>query len=148
MNKSIEELRYYVCLFVCYLFVSFVWRHVNLLPIILSLTFLKHKTNNYIYAHKLLIESANKYILPDYTRLARHTQKNIFCNTHVHGRLLQCFHCRAVPLRLIMSLCFFQGTVFDDITKLGCVAVEKCSCMHNGKPYSPGKTISRQCKQW
>ncbi|XP_073327911.1 mucin-2-like [Pagrus major] len=39
------------------------------------------------------------------------------------------------------------GTVFDDITKRGCVAVEECSCMHNGKPYSPGESISRQCKE-
>ena len=129
-----------------FLYVSFVWRHVHLLPFILSLTFLKHKTYNFIYARKLLIESANKYIFPQYTRSAH---KKIYTLQYpCTWKAFTVFHCRAVPLRLIVSLCFFQGTVFDDITKLGCVAVEKCSCMHNGKTYSPGKTISRQCKQW
>ncbi|XP_035520752.1 mucin-5AC-like [Morone saxatilis] len=38
------------------------------------------------------------------------------------------------------------GTVFDDIKQSGCVAVDQCSCLHNGKPYKPGESYSGPCK--
>ncbi|XP_070977017.1 mucin-2-like [Oncorhynchus clarkii lewisi] len=37
------------------------------------------------------------------------------------------------------------GTVFDDITQTGCVAVNQCSCLHNGQTYQPGQSFSRTC---
>ncbi|XP_042157127.1 LOW QUALITY PROTEIN: mucin-2-like [Oncorhynchus tshawytscha] len=37
------------------------------------------------------------------------------------------------------------GTVFDDITQTGCVAVNQCSCLHNGQSYQPGQSFSRTC---
>ncbi|XP_045898553.1 mucin-5AC-like, partial [Micropterus dolomieu] len=40
-----------------------------------------------------------------------------------------------------------SGTVFDDITKSGCVAVDQCSCLHNGKPYKPGESYSSPCRK-
>nr|XP_029501570.1 mucin-5B-like [Oncorhynchus nerka] len=41
------------------------------------------------------------------------------------------------------------GTVFDDITQTGCVAVNQCSCLHNGQSYQPGQSFSRTChKCW
>ncbi|KAM3608784.1 uncharacterized protein V6R79_004601 [Siganus canaliculatus] len=39
------------------------------------------------------------------------------------------------------------GTVFDDIKQSGCVAVDQCSCLHNGKAYGPGESYSKLCKQ-
>ncbi|XP_078112357.1 LOW QUALITY PROTEIN: mucin-5B-like [Sander vitreus] len=39
-----------------------------------------------------------------------------------------------------------NGTVFDDITHSGCVAVDSCSCLHHGKPYKPGESYSRACR--
>ncbi|XP_035858685.1 mucin-5AC-like isoform X2 [Sander lucioperca] len=39
-----------------------------------------------------------------------------------------------------------NGTVFDDITQSGCVAVDSCSCLHHGKPYKPGESYSRACR--
>ncbi|XP_060933214.1 mucin-2-like [Limanda limanda] len=36
-------------------------------------------------------------------------------------------------------------TIFDDITQSGCVAINQCSCLHNGKPYGPGKSYSGPC---
>ncbi|XP_032379931.1 mucin-5AC [Etheostoma spectabile] len=39
-----------------------------------------------------------------------------------------------------------NGTVFDDITQSGCVAVDTCSCLHHGKPYKPGESYSRACR--
>ncbi|KAL0968823.1 hypothetical protein UPYG_G00272330 [Umbra pygmaea] len=38
------------------------------------------------------------------------------------------------------------GTVFDDINQSGCVAVSKCSCLHNGESYQPGESYSRTCQ--
>ncbi|XP_053282884.1 mucin-2 isoform X2 [Pleuronectes platessa] len=38
-----------------------------------------------------------------------------------------------------------NGTIFDDITQSGCVPFDQCSCLHNGKPYGPGKSYSRPC---
>uniref|UniRef100_A0A3Q1I5B4 Mucin 5.1, oligomeric mucus/gel-forming n=1 Tax=Anabas testudineus TaxID=64144 RepID=A0A3Q1I5B4_ANATE len=44
--------------------------------------------------------------------------------------------------------CFCPSdTVFDDITHSGCVAVEQCSCVHNGKPYKPGDSYSSTCHE-
>ncbi|XP_042267675.1 mucin-2-like [Thunnus maccoyii] len=40
-----------------------------------------------------------------------------------------------------------SGTVFDDITKRGCVPVGQCSCVHNDKPYQAGETYSRACRE-
>uniref|UniRef100_A0A3P8Z266 VWFD domain-containing protein n=1 Tax=Esox lucius TaxID=8010 RepID=A0A3P8Z266_ESOLU len=40
-----------------------------------------------------------------------------------------------------------NGTVFDDINKSGCVAVDQCSCLHNGMSYKPGETYSRTCQE-
>ncbi|KAK2917757.1 hypothetical protein Q8A73_004503 [Channa argus] len=39
------------------------------------------------------------------------------------------------------------GTVFDDITQSGCVAVDQCSCLHNGDSYKPGQSFSKTCQQ-
>ncbi|KAF7245535.1 Mucin-5AC [Varanus komodoensis] len=36
-------------------------------------------------------------------------------------------------------------TVYDDISGSGCVPHEQCSCIHNGKTYSPGATYSDHC---
>ncbi|XP_068168185.1 mucin-2-like [Antennarius striatus] len=38
------------------------------------------------------------------------------------------------------------GTVLDDIEQHGCVVLDQCSCLHNGKPYKPGETYSKQYK--
>ncbi|XP_045069425.1 mucin-5AC-like [Coregonus clupeaformis] len=38
------------------------------------------------------------------------------------------------------------GTVFDDVNKNGCIALNQCSCLHNGKTYAPGESFSSTCK--
>ncbi|KAK5902126.1 hypothetical protein CesoFtcFv8_007415 [Champsocephalus esox] len=40
-----------------------------------------------------------------------------------------------------------SGTVFDDITQSGCVALDKCSCTYEGKSYKPGESYSRACQK-
>ncbi|XP_061678202.1 mucin-5AC-like [Syngnathoides biaculeatus] len=38
------------------------------------------------------------------------------------------------------------GTLLDDIGDSGCLPVDQCSCMHNGKAYKPGASYSRACQ--
>lgn len=42
----------------------------------------------------------------------------------------------------------FIGTVYDDLTEKGCVAVNKCSCKLHGQLYSPGQKIANECEEW
>ncbi|CAL8294515.1 unnamed protein product [Boreogadus saida] len=45
------------------------------------------------------------------------------------------------------SGCFCPaGTVFDDVTQSGCVALQQCYCQHNGKAYGPGESFSGPCR--
>ncbi|XP_072277615.1 mucin-5B-like [Pyxicephalus adspersus] len=45
-----------------------------------------------------------------------------------------------------MDGCFCpEGTVHDDYTFKGCVAVSECHCKHGGTLYAPGKTIKKDC---
>uniref|UniRef100_A0A670IBU2 Uncharacterized protein n=1 Tax=Podarcis muralis TaxID=64176 RepID=A0A670IBU2_PODMU len=37
------------------------------------------------------------------------------------------------------------GTVFDDISSSGCIAVKDCHCTYNGDTYSPGASFASQC---
>lgn len=53
-----------------------------------------------------------------------------------------------IDLTCIWLFCSSQGTVFDDITHTGCVAVEQCFCLHNGKPYKSGESYSSRCHEW
>ncbi|XP_062405931.1 mucin-5B-like [Sardina pilchardus] len=46
-----------------------------------------------------------------------------------------------------MDGCFCPpGTVFDDVTGMGCVSSTKCSCSNNGNIYQPGESYSSNCK--
>uniref|UniRef100_G1KJ84 VWFD domain-containing protein n=1 Tax=Anolis carolinensis TaxID=28377 RepID=G1KJ84_ANOCA len=46
-----------------------------------------------------------------------------------------------------MDGCFCPpGTVYDDISGSGCVPLEQCSCIYNGKSYAPGATFSEPCR--
>ncbi|XP_067322691.1 mucin-5B-like [Anolis sagrei] len=46
-----------------------------------------------------------------------------------------------------MDGCFCPpGTVYDDISGSGCVQLEQCSCIYNGKSYAPGATYSEPCR--
>ncbi|XP_061468751.1 mucin-5B-like [Rhineura floridana] len=38
------------------------------------------------------------------------------------------------------------GTVYDDINNAGCIPLEQCSCVYNGKSYAPGTTYSDNCR--
>ncbi|XP_068457641.1 mucin-5AC-like [Clinocottus analis] len=38
------------------------------------------------------------------------------------------------------------GTVLDDISSTGCVAVDKCPCLHNNKIYKSGESYSYTCR--
>lgn len=40
------------------------------------------------------------------------------------------------------------GTVFNDVDKKGCIAVEKCPCVHNRKIFQPGESYKKPCKEW
>ncbi|KYO22193.1 hypothetical protein Y1Q_0000777 [Alligator mississippiensis] len=47
-----------------------------------------------------------------------------------------------------MDGCFCpEGTVYDDLTEKGCVAVNKCSCKLHGQLYSPGQKIANECEE-
>ncbi|XP_062974480.1 mucin-5B-like [Elgaria multicarinata webbii] len=37
------------------------------------------------------------------------------------------------------------GTVYDDINGSGCMPLETCSCIYNGKTYAPGTTYTDRC---
>ncbi|KAL8169984.1 UNVERIFIED_CONTAM: hypothetical protein K2H54_061157 [Gekko kuhli] len=37
-------------------------------------------------------------------------------------------------------------TVYDDINGSGCVPIQECSCIYNGKTYAPGTTYSDHCR--
>ncbi|ROL42231.1 Mucin-5B [Anabarilius grahami] len=39
------------------------------------------------------------------------------------------------------------GYLFDDLTGRGCIAKNKCPCIHNGKTYKPGQTYRSNCKE-
>uniref|UniRef100_A0AAQ4QD45 VWFD domain-containing protein n=1 Tax=Gasterosteus aculeatus aculeatus TaxID=481459 RepID=A0AAQ4QD45_GASAC len=41
-----------------------------------------------------------------------------------------------------------SGTVLDDISNTGCVALDQCPCLHNGKVYQSGKSYSYSCRSW
>ncbi|XP_062417985.1 mucin-5B-like [Pungitius pungitius] len=38
------------------------------------------------------------------------------------------------------------GTVLDDISSTGCVALDQCPCVHNSKVYQPGASYSYSCR--
>ncbi|XP_034536268.1 mucin-5AC-like [Notolabrus celidotus] len=38
------------------------------------------------------------------------------------------------------------GTIFDDIGKSGCVALDQCPCLHNKKVYLPGESYYHSCR--
>nr|XP_055049039.1 mucin-5AC [Misgurnus anguillicaudatus] len=40
-----------------------------------------------------------------------------------------------------------EGTVEDNIGNSGCVPINKCPCMHNGKIYQPGESYKQACKK-
>ncbi|XP_069480068.1 mucin-2-like [Ambystoma mexicanum] len=42
--------------------------------------------------------------------------------------------------------CFcLEGTVLDDISNIGCIAADQCSCTSNGLIYPPGETFTNPC---
>ncbi|KAI4883804.1 hypothetical protein NFI96_002421 [Prochilodus magdalenae] len=40
-----------------------------------------------------------------------------------------------------------NGTVWNDIEKNGCVPVEQCPCLHNGKVYQSGESYNTTCRK-
>ncbi|XP_036433734.1 LOW QUALITY PROTEIN: mucin-5AC-like [Colossoma macropomum] len=40
-----------------------------------------------------------------------------------------------------------SGLVFNDIEKKGCIPVDQCPCIHNGKIYQPGQSYNRTCQK-
>ena len=41
-----------------------------------------------------------------------------------------------------------SGTVFDDISKTGCIAQDQCPCQHKNKLYKSGESYSDNCRSW
>uniref|UniRef100_A0A3P8ZHK1 VWFD domain-containing protein n=2 Tax=Esox lucius TaxID=8010 RepID=A0A3P8ZHK1_ESOLU len=39
------------------------------------------------------------------------------------------------------------GTVFDDVSKSGCIPESKCLCVHNGQVYTSGESYTSNCKE-
>ncbi|XP_041853996.1 mucin-2-like [Melanotaenia boesemani] len=39
-----------------------------------------------------------------------------------------------------------SGTVFDDISKTGCITIDQCSCSHHGHSYEPGESYFKACR--
>uniref|UniRef100_A0A8W4F689 Mucin 5B, oligomeric mucus/gel-forming n=1 Tax=Sus scrofa TaxID=9823 RepID=A0A8W4F689_PIG len=37
------------------------------------------------------------------------------------------------------------GTVLDDVTHMGCLPLQQCSCTHGGRTYAPGTNFSTSC---
>ncbi|XP_063053800.1 mucin-5AC-like [Engraulis encrasicolus] len=64
------------------------------------------------------------------TDTCSHQQRSSFCEEHCTDG---CF-CPA-------------GTVFDDVTKSGCVKQEECPCYVGGQVYQPGESFSHSCRE-
>uniref|UniRef100_A0AAY4EQT7 VWFD domain-containing protein n=1 Tax=Denticeps clupeoides TaxID=299321 RepID=A0AAY4EQT7_9TELE len=39
------------------------------------------------------------------------------------------------------------GTVWDSVSKKGCVPLSECWCVHSGKPYAPGENYTSSCAE-
>ena len=46
---------------------------------------------------------------------------------------------------LCVCVCVSAGRVLDGDR---CVEVSQCSCVHNGRHFPPGSTISQECNTW
>lgn len=78
--------------------------------------------------------------LPVSTRLYLHHSVDAICK-HTQAR-----SCLMTVLIVISPSS--SGTVLDDISNTGCVALDQCPCLHNGKVYQSGKSYSYSCRSW